>query len=203
MKENITLSGVERMAYALDQAWSICSQRIACGKVKINKEASLQLHYASILAAFGELACVETSDFFTIELESKFGSVNIDIVCTLGDVTAAIELKCFRKASNRAKDIDMYDSLRDISRLESYDTFTLRRFICLTDNPYYSNASHTGHAGIVSIKDGSRYKKGFEIQPSWQGKWKDKSRDKVIIFTKDILLQWNKIREWYFLYLDV
>src|ERR1700760_3625365 len=99
----------QRLTRILDESWEILSQRIAAGRVIINKEASLQLHYSSVLLSYGELFCVEPQEIFTIELESAYGRKSIDITCTLGSTRAAIELKCFRKASNRACDIDMYD----------------------------------------------------------------------------------------------
>jgi len=92
----------QRLTRILDESWEILAQRIATGRVSINKEASLQLHYSSILLSYGELFCVEPRETFSIELESASGRKSIDITCALGDTRAAIELKRFRKASNRA-----------------------------------------------------------------------------------------------------
>ena len=47
-------------------------------------------------------------------METNYEKKSIDIVCILGEMKAAIELKCFMKASNRAKDLDCYDVLLDI-----------------------------------------------------------------------------------------
>lgn len=135
----------------------------------------------------------------------KFDRRNIDITCAYGQIRAAVELKCFRKASNRASDLDMYDSLYDIERLLSLEDFEVKKFICLTDNPYYVQADHTGHASSVSIKDGVFYKKDQPITPSWVGRWKNTSRDKEILFSKDIQLTWasDDGGQWYYLKLDL
>ncbi len=187
----------QRLTRILDESWEILSQRIATGRVTINKEASLQLHYSSILLSYGELFCVQPGETFTIELESASGRKSIDITCTLGDTRAAIELKCFRKASNRASDVDMYDVWHDLERLLSYQEFAIRKFICLTDNPYYVSGAHSGKAGSVTIRDGTVHKVGSKIDPGWAGKWKDKSRDRSLTLTKQVALEWSENRGWY------
>jgi len=53
-----------------------------------------------------------------------------------------MELKCFRKFSNRAQDLDMYDVWVDITRLNGLDDFQVKRFICLTDHDKYPNGKH-------------------------------------------------------------
>jgi hypothetical protein len=168
-----------------------------------NKEASLQLHYAFTLGQVGELCCVKPDESFDIKLETHHAGKNIDVWCRLGEYEAAIEMKCFRKKSNRATDTDMYDVLKDISRLESYSHVRFRRFICLTDDAFYSDKSHSGHAGSVSIADGQFYQKGSPIVSSWVGQWKDKSRDKPIVLKNDLRFDWHRIDQWRFLYISV
>jgi len=187
----------QRLTRILDESWEILMQRIATSRVTINKEASLQLHYSSILLSYGELFCVEPRETFTIELESANGRKSIDITCALGETKAAIELKCFRKASNRACDTDMYDVWCDLERLLSYQEFAVRKFFCLTDNPYYPFGTHSGHAGSVSIRDGTIYEIGSKIIPSWAGAWKNKSRDRYLTLAKRVELDWNQNRGWY------
>lgn len=196
----------DRLKFVLDLGWQIFFKRLVTGRVRINKEASMQLHYSTILHNLGELCCVETNEIFGIELESSYGGRSrIDITCSYGDVKAAVELKCFKKESNRASDLDMYDSLKDIQRLLEFEGFQVRRFICLSNNPYYVQDNHNGHASSVSIADGAIYKARLPIKPSWMGQWKDKSRDKDIIFSKDVELKWTSDSEnrWYVLNLDL
>lgn len=193
----------KRMQWVLSSAWDTCTYRIATGRIKINKESSLQLHYAYILTQYGELACIEKDETFNIELETHHAGKNIDIWCAINDEEAAIELKCFRKKSNRATDTDMYDVLKDLSRLESYTHVAHRRFICLTDNEYYTKNIHSGHAGSVSTGNGVTYKKNVTITPKWSGTWKDKSRDGGITLLSDVEFIWNNLNEWYYLYMEI
>jgi hypothetical protein len=58
----------ERLTRILDESWESW-QRIATGRVNINKKASLQLHYSSILLTYGELFCVEPSG----DIHSRMG----------------------------------------------------------------------------------------------------------------------------------
>ena len=199
MRKVVSQSGLQRLQRTLDGAWDILAQRIATGRVKINKEASLQLHYSAILLSYGELLCTHPGETFSIELETALERQSIDVVCRRADLSAAVELKCFRKRSNRPVDTDMYDVLRDIERLMSYPGFDVRRFICLTDSSSYALAPHSGHAGSVSIRDGTVYPAGTIIEPSWAGKWKDRSRDAPIEFTEDVNIEWVQDGEWYVL----
>ena len=127
--------------------------------------------------------------------------MNIDITCQMGDVTAAIELKCFMKSSNRAKDLDMYDALRDIERLESFENFDIKTFICLTDNKYYSEYAPKGMASSVSLKHGTMYLANNPIIPLWTGKWKVK-RDTPILLQKELICNWFNSNGWYYLKID-
>lgn len=196
-------SAEKRMGNILSQAWNICIQRIASGRIVINKEASLQLHYAYILTQLGELACIGDDEKFKIELESNYKGKNIDITCSTGDCNSAVELKCFMKASSRPLENDMYDVLKDISRLEAYSHVKFRRFICLTDVKRYTMPIPKGHAASVSIEDGKKYQKGIPITPSWSGKWKDKSRDSDIVLQNDLEFTWCNIGAWYYLFMEV
>ncbi|GMX60107.1 hypothetical protein Elgi_68740 [Paenibacillus elgii] len=196
---NVPINYNDRLNYVLDLAWSIFIKRLSLGRIKVNKESSMQLHYASLINSLGELLCLDKDDVFTIELEHSYQSKNVDIVCYYNDIKAAIELKCFKKSSNRATDTDMYDVLKDIERLFGFDDFEVKRFLCLTDNPYYMNGQHSGHADFVSISHGTLYINENPIIPSWVGKWKDKSRDRTLYFKKDVGFEWFQEKEWYYL----
>jgi len=197
-------TSIQRLERILAESWELLSQRIASKRVKINKEASLQLQYASILASLGGLYCVEPNEVFSIELESANAGRNIDITCSLGDANAAIELKCFKKESRRGLEADMYDVLVDIDRLLSYKKdYKVCKFICLTDNPYYATVEHGGHAGSVTVRDGKKYLAGASIKPGWAGRWKSKSRDEPICFTQSILCEWRENKGWYELVINL
>ena len=197
----MNLEAKERLSFIINESWQILFQRIVSGKQLINKEASLQLQLARILNDLGNAYCIVPDETFQLELETGYNGKNIDITCHLGEVKAAIELKCFIKSSNRAKDLDMYDALIDIERLESFEEFDIKKFICLTDNKYYSETIQKGMASSVTLKHGTIYKANQEIIPLWTGKWKVK-RDKPIILKKDITCNWINNNGWYYLQID-
>ena len=193
----------ERLRLVIDASWEILMTQIVSGRLTINKEASLQLHLASIIRELGEVMCVLPRETFSIELESSISGMEVDITCAIGGEKAAIELKCFRKLSNRAKDVDMYEVLYDIKRLQSLSAFSVRKFLCLADHNYYAHGIHKGHAESVSIKDGKVYPANTPIHPSWLGKWKCYANHDVITFKQDVAITWVTRENWYFLSLDV
>ena len=192
----------QRLSYLINESWQILFQRIVSGKQSINKEASLQLQLARILNDLGNAYCILPNETFQLELETGYNGKNIDITCHLGEVKAAIELKCFMKSSNRAKDLDMYDALIDVERLESFEDFDIKKFFCLTDNKYYAEYEQKGMASSVSLKNGTIYKTNQEIIPLWTGKWKVK-RDKPIIFKNEIMCDWISKNNWYYWQVDL
>lgn len=186
-----------RLSHIIDQAWLILFNRIVSGKQLINKEASLQLQLARVLQDLGNAYCILPLEIFQLELETGYNGKNIDITCQLGNVKAAIELKCFMKVSNRAKDIDMYDALIDIERLESFSDFHIKKFFCLTDNKYYPEYTQKGMASSVTLKNGTVYRANQEIIPAWRGKW-NVNRDKSIKFKTDIFCNWVSDNDWHY-----
>ncbi|GMX60102.1 hypothetical protein Elgi_68690 [Paenibacillus elgii] len=196
---NVPVDHKDRLNYVLDLAWNIFIKRLALGRIKVNKESSMQLHYASLINSLGELLCLDKDDVFTIELEHSYQAKNVDIVCYYNNNRPAVELKCFKKSSNRATDNDMYDVLKDIERLLNFNDFAIKRFVCLTDNPYYVQVQHSGQAEIVSTSHGSLYVHEKPIVPGWIGKRQDKSRDRTLKFKSDIGFEWFQENEWYFL----
>jgi hypothetical protein len=103
-------------------------------------------------------------------METNYGNKSIDIVCGFGKTKAAIELKCFMKASNRAKDLDCYDALIDIERLQHFDGFEIKNFIYLTDNKYYPKRLQTGHGKTVTLNKVTIYLANKQIIPRWAEK---------------------------------
>lgn len=198
----IEKSQKERLNKVLDLSWEIVFESIVSKKLIINKESSLQLHLSKLIFELGTIYCVLPGEIFTIEMETKYEKKSIDIVCDLGNSRAAIELKCFMKASNRAMDLDMYNALKDIERLESYEGFDVKRFICLTDNKYYRDTLPTGYAKTVTLKHGTVYSANKEIIPGWANLWKVKQSDPVN-FKNDVICDWKTSDKWHYLYLDI
>jgi hypothetical protein len=198
----ISIEQLTRLNLIIDTAWDILFERIVSEKLLINKESSLQLHLSKLIFDLGTLYCILPNEHFEIEMETNYENKSIDIVCSLGKFKGAIELKCFRKASNRAKELDCYDALIDIERLQHFEGFQVRKFICLTDNKYYPDRAQTGHGKTVSLKNGIIYPANQQIIPGWADKWKVK-RDKPITLKSEIKCEWISNSGWHFLKIDI
>ncbi len=116
---NILETYRDRLARIVDDGYDILSQKIRKGRISVDNEASLQLHYSSILKTLGELYEFAKDDLFSIELEknvvviegafvkSKSEKARIDIFLKLENretrenTSCAIELKFFRKKNYR------------------------------------------------------------------------------------------------------
>jgi hypothetical protein len=200
----IEINKTIRLNEIIDKAWEIIFESIVSKRLIINKESSLQLHFSKLIFELGNIYCVLPDEIFKIEMETNYEKKNIDIVCKLFDnsscISAAIELKCFIKKSNRAKDIDGYDALKDIEKLQNYNDFAIKKFYCLTDNKYYSETEQKGHGKAVTIKEGTFYVKNSPIFPTWD--WKIK-RDKPIEYNQDIKINWLNKNGWYVLIVNV
>lgn len=193
---------LDRLNHVINTAWEILFERIISGKLTINKESSLQLHFSKLIFELGNCYCLFPGEVFEIEMETKYDKRSIDIVCSLGSTTAAIELKCFMKASNRATDLDSYDALVDIERLHSYNGFHIKKFICLTNNKYYPQKDVTGYGKSVMLKHGTVYPANEAIIPGWAGKWKV-GCDRAILIPNEVNCNWISKNDWHYWKADV
>lgn len=191
-----------RLNQIIDLAWNLLFENIISGKIFINKESSLQLHLSKLIFDLGNLYCILPNETFKIEMETNYENKSIDIVCGFGQTRAAIELKCFMKASNRAKDLDCYDALIDIERLQHFNGFQIKKFICLTDNKYYPQTLQTGHGKTVTLNNGTIYQANQQIIPGWAEKWNVK-RDKPIVFKNNVTCDWTSRGQWHVLKIDI
>jgi hypothetical protein len=123
----------QRMRAAISFAWAIFSKKVGSGIIGINKEASMQLHYAYILNQVMPLVVLEPNEFSHVELEtgvkveSKAKEIDLLLVGIKDNVEhkIAVEMKCYRKVAasgkNRgATDIFMKDVYYDLCLLERY-----------------------------------------------------------------------------------
>jgi hypothetical protein len=68
---NILETYRDRLARIVDDGYDVLSQKIRKGRISVDNEASLQLHYSSILKTLGELYEFAKADLFSIELEKN------------------------------------------------------------------------------------------------------------------------------------
>ena len=123
----------ERVSWAIEFAWNITVEKIVNGEIKVNKEASLQLHYSAILKTVLNLIKYSPSERIEIELETTVidakKQYNIDILITYtnGEIKEnhSIELKCYKTIASSggkrgAGDIFMHSVYMDIFYSELY-----------------------------------------------------------------------------------
>lgn len=123
----------ERLRGAISFAWGVFSRKVGAEIISINKEASMQLHYANILSQTLPLVMIEADEASHVELEAgvnvegKSREIDLLLIGTKGKLThrVAIEVKCYRtkaaSGNNRgATDIFMKDVYDDLHILERY-----------------------------------------------------------------------------------
>lgn len=123
----------ERLRATISLAWDVFSRKVGSGIIRINKEASMQLHFAHILSQILPLITVEADEASHVELEAgvevegKGREIDLLVIGKKGESThrIAIEVKCYRtktaSGGNRgATDIFMKDVYDDLHVLERY-----------------------------------------------------------------------------------
>ncbi|GMO25279.1 MAG: hypothetical protein Ta2F_00510 [Termitinemataceae bacterium] len=140
----------KRMRLLVDSAWHIFQRKIGNNLININKEASMQLHFAYILQALVPLIIYENNEQIEIELEKTVklnngSTCEVDVFITGNKEKLtrkiAIEMKCYKEfASSGGKrgalDIFMKDVYSDIEVLEKYRSEQICNesvFLALTD----------------------------------------------------------------------
>jgi len=122
-----------RAINAVKEAWDVFSRKVGGGIIQINKEASMQLHFAYVLQQVIPLVIYQDDEKIDIELETsifdgeKLRETDVMMIIDKGGeiFKIALELKCYKKIAssggNRgATDIFMKDIYLDLQLLELY-----------------------------------------------------------------------------------
>jgi len=171
----LTGSFQERLMKSISFAWLVFSKKVGNDLLPINKEASMQLHYAYVLQQVIPLICFDQNEIVQIELESSVHvdgrSREIDLVLEGNDSRdihkIAVEMKCYRKTASSGKprgaqDIFMKDVYADLKLLEDYCEhagFDRGILLVMTDHEYFVNPkSRTGKTWDYDISNGYQVK---------------------------------------------
>ncbi|WDV48185.1 hypothetical protein PV797_10910 [Clostridiaceae bacterium M8S5] len=132
--EQVSKEFIGRIENCIRQAWHILANKVNGGLISINKEASLQLHYAHVLQQLLPLHIFKRSEKVEIELETGVNinrrNRNIDLLVNIiereNSYKIAIEMKCYREYASSggkrgATDIFMKDVYFDLYLLEQYE----------------------------------------------------------------------------------
>jgi len=169
----------DRLVQVFDLAYDCLRKKINGGRIKVDNEASLQLQFASILKAVGELLEIRSDEIFTIELEKavvqtdkKFGKsgtkrAKIDVFFSFFNASTkethscAVEMKYFKKKNHREPN-NRYDVFADILNLESYGNFADCCFLLVaTDHDHYVNqVSYSKDTEDFDFRHGKNYLAG-------------------------------------------
>lgn len=122
-----------RIRAVITFAWGVFCRKVGAGLININKEASMQLHFANILSHALPLVLTEKGEAGHVELETgvqvegRSREIDLLLIGTKADRQhrIAIEVKCYRtkaaSGGNRgATDIFMKDVYDDLHILERY-----------------------------------------------------------------------------------
>ncbi len=200
--ELIPYDHVERLNHVVDQAWRVFQSHFIHKRHPILKEAPFQHHFANILSTFGSLYCVERTDSFFVDLETKCEDIKgkskfIDISCAFlnVNVACAIELK-FKTAQQGAQDHGRIDAYSDIEAVElaCASRYQFGRFFMITDSSVYVNPSQKGVGTAFCLHDGFQVTKGKAIS------YQSKGREHVTVtLNKPYTFNWQHSGDWYFL----
>jgi hypothetical protein len=140
----------ERVSWAIEFGWRLTIEKIVNGEIKVSKEASLQLHYASILKNLMELIKFSPKERYEVDLETTvyigLKPYIIDILITYSDGSEvnekhSIELKCYKTkaASGKARGAN--------------DIFMYSVYIDLFYSELYTNNNHADHTTCLILTD--------------------------------------------------
>jgi hypothetical protein len=166
----------ERLTRVFDLAYECLRRKINGGRIRVDNEASLQLQFAAILKAVGELLEVDRNEYFSIELEKRFrfdgvtfgksqsDTAKIDIFFSYTNIKTstsegcAIELKLFWKRNHREPN-NRYDVFNDIRNLESYGGIAKCCFMVVgTDHEHYvSQTDYSPDTADFDFRHGKKY----------------------------------------------
>lgn len=201
---------LERVLKVIDLSWITFGAKVGSGLLKINKEASMQLHLANILKNSLELAIYEKDESISIELESGInlgGSLKeCDILVKIkkGNVISElpIELKCYRKISpssgkpRGAQNLFKFYVYEDLELLERYNSVGKLPGIHFTMTDYKSfpfPTSKTGNGWDYDISDGTIINNGIQITTPIANK------PRKIVLSKSYKFDWSQKGNFFFL----
>lgn len=124
----------EKLDKLVKVAWELLQRKIAGGLVKVNKEASLQLHYAYILQELITICQFSDAENVKVVLEKTIAmgdnstqEIDVVIETMVGGVPyhVAIEMKCYRKIASSGHsrggiNVFVKEVYEDIASLEKY-----------------------------------------------------------------------------------
>jgi hypothetical protein len=171
----------------IDECWANFIRQLSEGKIRISKEASMQLEFSYILKLALSKVHKHTDETVWVDLERavrvKNRSREIDVVIeiTKGKRISLIpiEMKCYRSISTSggrraAHDIFRHKVYEDIELLESYESlpnYTNGIQLTITDNKsMVFPKTKRGKSWTYDTAHGTRIKRGIKLNTPIGGK---------------------------------
>ncbi|WP_145972667.1 hypothetical protein [Acetobacterium woodii] len=201
-----------RIINIVNNSWEVFENKVGYEDIFINKEASMQLHFAHILQQYIPLIIYERDESATVELETavddgmRIREADIMITAYKGIhvFRVVIELKCYKtKASSGgprgAQDIFMKEVYQDIELVEKYllnDQADEGFCFVMTDHRMFVYPRQkNGKCWDYDMSQGTVA--GNTILETPIG-----GKDTRIELKKEYVFNWNEIGEYYFLKLQ-
>ncbi|MFP5436923.1 MAG: hypothetical protein ACLGH8_04005 [Bacteroidia bacterium] len=202
---------VSRVNNIINLCWDSFSAKVGGGLIEVNKEASMQLHFAYILKNAADLVLYNKDEQVTIELETSIpvkGRLReCDIVIRIEKADRLyflpIEMKCYKTKSasgglRGAQDLFRYGIYEDLQLLENYCSESILQGIQLTmtdSRNFIYPKSKVGKSWVYDISHGSSISQILSLDTPIGGKPVSVSLNKNYIF------DWKQVGNYYFLQL--
>ncbi|MEY8860148.1 hypothetical protein [Tenacibaculum singaporense] len=205
---------IARVKEIVNLCWGSFSAKVGGDLLSINKEASMQLHFAYILKNSMDLVIHHSNESVSIELEKGI-LVNqrmreCDIIIRIKkdeeEVILPIEMKCYKTISSSGKlrgaqDLFRYGIYEDLELLESYANKNENRLLgiqlTMTDNRnFVYPKSKKGKSWNYDVSHDTVIKNGIEINIPIGGK------EASVKLIHDYHFNWVTKGEFYFLKLE-
>lgn len=200
---------INRVNNIIDVCWESFSAKVGGGLLNINKEASMQLHFAYVLKNSIDLIVHHQDENITIELETgisvKGRTRESDIVIKIekGDAVMylPIEMKCYKTMSSSgglrgAQDLFRFGVYEDLQLLEQYQQHNVLTGFQLTmtdSRNFVFPKSKEFKSWDYDISDGTIITNGIRISTPIGGK------QVSIELAKSYSFNWKQIGGYFFL----
>lgn len=202
---------IKRLRLSISEAWKIFQEKVGNNVININKEASMQLHYAYILQNIIPLIIFNNDEKIIIELEASVklpnnSSSEIDLLL-IGEKLKqkhkiAVEMKCYKEYASSggkrgATDIFMKDVYLDIEMLENY----LSNSLC--DETVFLAMNDLERLVVPKDKSAKCWdydiSNGYEIKGPKNITTPISGKDQNVNISKNYIFNWIKRGKYYFL----
>lgn len=203
---------LHRVNNIINICWESFSAKVGGGLIEVNKEASMQLHFAYLLKNTIDLAIHHRDENISIELETgidvngRLREADIVVAVTKAGLTQKlpIEMKCYKTRASSgglrgAHDLFRYGVYEDLQLLESYchnANYIQGIQLTMADSRVFGFPDSTkGKSWDYNTANGTTITNGISIDTPIGGK------EVSVTLTKSYAFNWREINGFYFLML--